>query len=330
MSQELSCKVGYIYQLLDPLTKEIRYIGQTKDPERRLKQHLRSSYKCYKTNWIKSLKTNDQTPKMLVFRCVSLDSIGREEEQWIEYYKNLGAPLTNHMSGYSTKPSTQTKYSNYIGVSYNKKEERFIAFIELDGFKYISTFKEELEAKLWHDRVASYYGLPVNEDPDFKRSLDKAKLLIKKERTELGLIGVTKVKNSFVATIMLDRKDNYLGCFKTSEEAAYYADATRNFYGLTNNQTTQDKLSVEEARLRIAQTKPPKGIRKTGTNYSVRVNVDKVEYNFGGIPTKEEAVYISDALRNFYGLNNSGSTRDRLSLDEVLVRYPRKLSSKEK
>jgi len=165
--------------------------------------------------------------------------------------------------------------------------------------------------------------LPINEEPEFKCSVSEAKLRIKKEKTELGLIGVVKNKNRFVATIMLDRKDNYLGCFKTPEDAAYYADATRNFYGLTNNQTTQDKLSVEEAKLKIAQTKPPKGIRKTGTNYSVRINIDKVEYNFGGIPTKEDAIYISDALRNFYGLSNSGSTKDSLSREEVLSKYPK-------
>lgn len=314
---KLYCAVGYIYKLLDPETKEIRYIGQTQQPFKRFKTHLAEKGKRYKVNWIKSLKEKGQIPVMEVFQCVPLETLGEQESLWIAFYKKEGCNLTNSNKAYSLDNYARKSYSKYIGVSFSKADNLFIAFIEQDGFKYIGGFKDEADAKKWHDIVAAFYGLPVNNEPEFKCSLDEAKLLIKKEKTQLGLIGVTRVKNSYVATIMLDRKDNYLGCFKTPEEAVYYADATRNFYGLTNNQTTQDKLSVDEAKLKIAQSKLPKGVRKTGKSWCVRININKQEHTIGKIKTLEQAIYLSDALRNYYGLPNTQTTTDKLSLEDA-------------
>ena len=221
------------------------------------------------------------------------------------------------------RPPSKSLYSEYIGVSFNKHENNFVTFITLEkNFKFIGGFKNEEDAKVWHDRVAGYYELPVNSEPDYVCSIEEVKLLIKKARSSkrngLGVIGVAKAgKTGYAASIMLDKKDNYIGCFSTIEEATYYADATRNYYNLTNNGTTTDSLSVEEAKLKIALAKPPKGIRFTGKSWTVRFMLNQKEYNVGKIKTLEQAIYISDALRNNYGLPNSQTTQDKLTLEQA-------------
>lgn len=220
-------------------------------------------------------------------------------------------------------PIIKNGYSNYIGVSFNKNQNCFVCFVVLeDKFSFIGGFKDEEDAKVWHDRVAKYYNLPVNEEPDYTCSMEEVKLLIKKDRSSktngLGVIGVSRAgKTGYSTSIMLNREKIYIGCFSSIEEATYYADATRNYYELTNNNTTTDKLSVQEAKLKIALAKTPKGIRFSGQSWIVRITLDKKEYNIGKIETKEQAIYISDALRNYYNLPNSQTTQDKLSLEEA-------------
>jgi hypothetical protein len=327
----LSCPVSYLYKLIDPETQEIRYIGQTRHPEKRLNQHLKEKGNYYKTNWVKSVITKGLTPIFEVFMCTSRETINQEEQNWIRFYFEQGCKLVNTSFAFTYNENISRGGSKYYGVGFSKNDNKFISWIQLDNCRFIGGFKNEKEAALWHDRVAAYYGLDVNDTPDFTCSLEDARTKIQQERNKNGYIGVNQTKSGkYSASIVLDRKDNYLGSFDTPEEAAYYADATRNFYNLTNNQTTEDRLSLEEARLKIAQQTTPKGIRFSGTNWIVRINVEKKEYNFGGIPTKEEAIYISDALRNYYGLRNSGTTQDKLSMEEVVAKYPQKPHDKNK
>ena len=57
----------YIYTLEHPITNEIRYVGKTNSPERRLHHHWTVGYKSNnKTgNWLKSLKKLNLKPLMI-------------------------------------------------------------------------------------------------------------------------------------------------------------------------------------------------------------------------------------------------------------------------
>ena len=59
----------FIYRLIDPSTQETRYIGQTDNLKRRYNNHVSScvniknkTYNTHKSNWIRSLISNDLLP----------------------------------------------------------------------------------------------------------------------------------------------------------------------------------------------------------------------------------------------------------------------------
>jgi hypothetical protein len=90
----------YIYTLEHPITNEIRYVGKTNNPERRLHYHWTEGYKQNnKTgNWLKSLKKKKLKPIMFI-----IDNINTDwewlEKYWISQFKTWGFNLTNHTDG---------------------------------------------------------------------------------------------------------------------------------------------------------------------------------------------------------------------------------------
>ena len=58
----------FIYTLTDPITNEIRYVGKSNRPKKRLKEHLYESKlkKTYKNNWIRGLLKKNLTPLLEV------------------------------------------------------------------------------------------------------------------------------------------------------------------------------------------------------------------------------------------------------------------------
>ena len=217
-----------------------------------------------------------------------------------------------------SRPITRGK-SKFRGATWNSNNQFFVCSVIIDKEEVFIAggFQEDKDAAIWHDRIAKHYGLVVNEEPDFACTVEEAKQLIRKERTELGTIGVAQVGKRFTARFRFDGEDHYIGIFPKIEDATYYSDAVRNYYGLTNNNTTTDKLSLEEAKAKIASLVTTKGIRQKGKTWTVRINIDKQEYTISRIKTKEQAIYISDALRNYYNLPNSQTTQDKLSLEEA-------------
>ena len=91
--------MGYIYYLYDPRNEAPRYIGQTCDFKKRLKDHIRDIKRTHKTNWVNSLKKDGVLPKMEI-----LDEVSKEELNFWEYYyiclfKSWGFKLTNSTNG---------------------------------------------------------------------------------------------------------------------------------------------------------------------------------------------------------------------------------------
>ncbi len=95
----------FIYTLSDPRTNKIRYIGQTNNPNNRLKRHLQKSYlekydkNTYKSNWIKSLLKENVFPVMEILDEGTKENINDLEIYWIAQFKTWGFKLTNLSEG---------------------------------------------------------------------------------------------------------------------------------------------------------------------------------------------------------------------------------------
>lgn len=98
-------EMRFVYHLIDPLSKEVFYVGSTNDPGRRLQEHVKSFLNPPRFNSdnkekilrIKNIIENGQYPVMrVVFSkvCSKSEIIGYEFEE-MKKYKNLTNATNN-------------------------------------------------------------------------------------------------------------------------------------------------------------------------------------------------------------------------------------------
>jgi|SRR6185503_3260124 len=85
-----------IYVLIDPRTSEIRYVGQSKNPKKRLRTHR---YQCYSkiTPWLRELEQAGIRPRLEVIANARDRVHGEQvEHHWIRYFRRRGVALFNY------------------------------------------------------------------------------------------------------------------------------------------------------------------------------------------------------------------------------------------
>ena len=95
----------YIYVLICPIDNKIRYVGKSKNPKTRYKQHLKDSEKRQNTEkqrWIKQLKIKKQLPIMKIIKAVGNEVESRKEEE-VQVIKNINTIYNIHMPGKGSK-----------------------------------------------------------------------------------------------------------------------------------------------------------------------------------------------------------------------------------
>ncbi len=87
----------YIYGLVCPVIKKIRYIGVSDNPGKRYHQHIDDAGDSEKARWIQSVITIGLEPILMVLSEVDDVVSLREEASWIRFGLREGWPLTNEM-----------------------------------------------------------------------------------------------------------------------------------------------------------------------------------------------------------------------------------------
>ena len=86
----------YIYALIDPRTRQIRYIGQTDDLSKRLRQHIMDKSNTHKTEWIKGLLAANMRPDISQLAEIEdEDNVHMIEYRWVYFGRKNGWELTN-------------------------------------------------------------------------------------------------------------------------------------------------------------------------------------------------------------------------------------------
>jgi group I intron endonuclease len=99
----------YIYILSEPRNNLVKYVGKTKDPNRRLKRHIseRFIHDSYKNRWIRKIVENGELPEITVIDTVEDEKWVYWEKFYISYFKFIGCELTNGTDGGDQPPSTK-------------------------------------------------------------------------------------------------------------------------------------------------------------------------------------------------------------------------------
>ena len=87
----------HIYVLRDPVTKRIRYVGQTRHPATRLQRHLmeaKPNSLAPREQWVYSLKQDGQKPEFCIVEAGTLSSGPALEKKWIAHFAEAGEPLS--------------------------------------------------------------------------------------------------------------------------------------------------------------------------------------------------------------------------------------------
>ena len=89
----------HIYTLSDPRTDEVRYVGKTRDPKARIRNHMGRREHNHKGNWIESLRKLDLTPVVHFIDNVPTAEWSFWEQHWIQTFLGWGFKLTNMNAG---------------------------------------------------------------------------------------------------------------------------------------------------------------------------------------------------------------------------------------
>lgn len=94
---------NFIYELIDPETNRVRYIGKTNNPIKRLRDHINECKKygfwTPKNKWILSLIDKGLKPIMNVIEETENDNINELEIDYIKKYREIYDDLTNDTDG---------------------------------------------------------------------------------------------------------------------------------------------------------------------------------------------------------------------------------------
>jgi hypothetical protein len=142
----------FIYTLSDPIDKEIKYIGKTKNLKDRLQRHmnpcnLKQTWQS-KTKWLKYLKNNNLKPIMELLDQGDENNIDDLEIYWISQFKSWGFKLKNETIGGQnpTLKGSKLKKSHIDNLKKSIKTKKIVVQYTIDDI-FVAKYESISEAK---------------------------------------------------------------------------------------------------------------------------------------------------------------------------------------
>ena len=154
----------FIYILLDN-KNNIRYVGKSDNPNKRLKKHINESKKnkTHKEKWIQSLLNNNSTPELLVIDEVNINEWSFWETYWISQFKAWGFKLTNSTiggeggSGYKhTDEAKEKMRQNRLGKTTSEETKQKQSIATKEYAKNNPNFNKVFDRKITLDKEKLY------------------------------------------------------------------------------------------------------------------------------------------------------------------------------
>jgi hypothetical protein len=118
----------YIYALTDPRTGIVRYIGASKNPQKRLQQHLCNNdgaSSILKEDWINELKKSQLKPLLIILEEIKSIDQKESETKWILFYRDK-VKLTNITDGYGKPLSKDVSRLRKKRKKILKEEQQYL------------------------------------------------------------------------------------------------------------------------------------------------------------------------------------------------------------
>lgn len=261
----------FIYTLIDPFTNEIRYVGKSNNPKKRLYDHLSLCYTTHthKNNWIKSLLEKNTKPILDIIDEVSIDEWEFWEKYWIKKFKDDGENLTNYSKGGN-------------GISkhgYNTIEKMKIRHKENPGYNRSGdNIKKEIDKEL-------LYKLYIVENLSTTNIANKLKFGKKKIWDSLQEHGIYKDKEIWKEQLSIQPKKIVL-------QYSLEGELIKEWIGLD---IIKRELDINKSNIANCC----RGIVKTTGGYIWRYKDEFIEINLNKLNDKIRSVRQYDLSGNF-------------------------------